>query len=114
FGAPEEGERVFAFGKHALISNSSALIAMAHREHGIVLRYAAGVRRNVARTVGVPPDEQQDNLNELLDQMRPSHAAGPVLADIFKEVAAAHTPSEALQAARKIYLWGQEMIHGRR
>src|SRR5262249_25116569 len=52
FGEPLEGGRVFALGKQALADNSAALIAMAKREHHIVVRYAAAVRSRVARAIG--------------------------------------------------------------
>jgi hypothetical protein len=113
FGAPAEHERIFAYGKQALADNSAALIAMAHREHRIVPRYAAAIRRRVARAVGVPADERDEALNALLDRMRPKSATGQPLSGIVAEAAAAKDRAGALNAARKLYHWRGEMMHER-
>ena len=111
FGAPQEGGRVLALGKQALADNSAALIAMVGREHRIVPRYAAAIRRRVARIVGVPPDTRDDVLNDLLDRQRRRNDPAPPLADLIAEAQRAKDASDALRAARKLYRWRRGMIH---
>jgi hypothetical protein len=113
FGAADESGRAFAFGKQALADNSAALIAMAHREHRIVLRYAAAMRRRVARAVGVPVDEREDSLNALLDRLHPRNDSGQSLSAIFAEATAAQNERDALRAARRLHRWRGEMMHER-
>ena len=112
FGAPARAERVFAFGKSALIDNSSALIAMDHREARMIRRYAVVVRREVARAIGVATGEDDEKLNTTLDQLRPKQASGPALSEIFAEAGKARTVSDAMSVARKLHRWRGEMIHG--
>jgi hypothetical protein len=111
FGAPQEGGRALALGKQALADNSAALIAMVGREHRIVPRYAAAIRRRVARIVGVPPDTRDDVLNELLDRQRRRNDPAPPLAELIAEAQSAKNASDALKVARKLYRWRRDMIH---
>jgi hypothetical protein len=111
FGPAERGDRIFAFGKQALADNSAALISMLHREHRMAPRYAAAMRRRVARAVGIPTGQQEDAFNALLDELHPEIAGRQTLSEIFAEAAAAQNESDALKAARKIYRWRAETIH---
>ncbi len=113
FGAPLASGRVFALGKQALADNSAALIAMTRREHRIAPRYAAAIRRRVARIVGAPADARDDDLNATLDEMRrPSESAQP-LAELMAEASRAADESDAVRVARKLHRWRREMIHER-
>ncbi len=111
FGAAQDGGRALALGKQALADNSAALIAMVGREHRIVPRYAAAIRRRVARIVGVPPDTREDVLNELLDRQRRRNAPAQPLADLMAEARRADDAGDALRVARKLYRWKRDMIH---
>jgi hypothetical protein len=111
FGVPKEGGRTLALGKQALADNSAALIAMVGREHRIAPRYAAAIRRRVARIVGVPPDTREDVLNEQLDRQRRRSDPGPPLAALMAEARRAEDASDALRIARKLYRWRRDMIH---
>ena len=111
FGAAQDGGRALALGKQALADNSAALIAMVGREHRIVPRYAAAIRRRVARIVGVPPDTREDVLNELLDHQRRRNAPAQPLADLMAEARRANDAGDALRVARKLYRWKRDMIH---
>jgi hypothetical protein len=113
FGAPREGGRALALGKQALADNSAALIAMVGREHRIAPRYAAAIRRRVARIVGVPPDTREDVLNELLDRQRRRNDPGPPLATLMAEARRAEDANDALRIARRLYRWRRDMIHER-
>ena len=113
FGAPLASGRVFALGKQALADNSAALIAMTRREHRIAPRYAAAIRRRVARIVGAPADARDDDLNATLDEMRrPSESVQP-LAELMAEASRAADESDAVRVARKLHRWRREMIHER-
>jgi hypothetical protein len=111
FGAPLEGGRSLALGKQALADNSAALIAMAGREHRIAPRYAAAIRRRVARIVGVPADTRDEVLNELLDRLRRRNDSAQPLADLLAEAKNAEDAGDALRVARKLYRWRRDMIH---
>ena len=111
FGAPRESGRTLALGKQALADNSAALIAMVGREHRIAPRYAAAIRRRVARIVGVPPDTREDVLNALLDRQRRRNEPAQPLAELMAEARRAEDASDALRIARKFYRWRRGMIH---
>ncbi len=111
FGAPREATRTLALGKQALADNSAALIAMVGREHRIAPRYAAAIRRRVARIVGVPPGTREDVLNDLLDRQRRRNDPGPPLGSLMAEARRAEDASDALRIARKLYRWRRDMIH---
>ena len=113
FGAPVAAARAFAQGKQALADNSAALIAMTRRSHRIAPRYAAAIRRRVARAVGAPADARDDVLNECLEKQRPLNAPGQKLADIVAEAGKAENEADALRVARKLHRWRREMIHER-
>ena len=113
FGAPIAAARAFAPGKQALADNSAALIAMTHRAHRIVPRYAAAIRRRVARAVGAPADARDDVLNECLEKQRPAGGGAQPLADIVAEAGKAQNEADALRVARKLHRWRREMIHER-
>ena len=111
FGSPVEGGRSLALGKQALADNSAALIAMAGREHRIVPRYAAAIRRRVARIVGVPADTRDEELNALLDRLRRRNDTAQPIASLLAEAGRAEDASDALRVARKLYRWRRDMIH---
>lgn len=111
FGAAQQEARTLALGKQALANNSAALIAMVGREHRIVPRYAAAIRRRVARIVGVPPDTRDDVLNDLLDRQRRRNAPTQPLAGLMAEAGRAEDAGDALRVARKLYRWKRDMIH---
>jgi hypothetical protein len=111
FGAAQQEARTLALGKQALADNSAALIAMVGREHRIAPRYAAAIRRSVARIVGVPPDTRDYVLNELLDRQRRRNAPAQPLAGLMAEARRAEDAGDALRVARKLYRWKRDMIH---
>ena len=111
FGAPLAGERALALGKKALADNSAALIAMTGREHRIVPRYASAIRRRVARSVGVPQDVRDENLNELLERLRRRNDTVRSLAELMAEADKAEDAGDALRIARKLHRWKREMTH---
>lgn len=111
FGSPVEGGRSLALGKQALAANSAALIAMTGREHRIVPRYAAAIRRRVARIVGVPADTRDEELNALLDRLRRRNDTAEPIASLLAEAGRAEDASDALRVARKMYRWRRDMIH---
>ena len=111
FGSPVEGGRSLALGKQALADNSAALIAMTGREHRIVPRYAAAIRRRVARIVGVPADTRDEELNALLDRLRRRNDTAEPIASLLAEAGRAEDASDALRVARKMYRWRRDMIH---
>ena len=111
FGSPVVGGRSLALGKQALADNSAALIAMTGREHRIVPRYAAAIRRRVARIVGVPADTRDEELNALLDRLRRRNDTAQPIASLLTEAGRAEDASDALRVARKLYRWRRDMIH---
>jgi hypothetical protein len=111
FGAPLEGRRTLALGKQALADNSAALINMVGREHRIAPRYAAAIRRRVARIVGVPHDTRDEELNELLDRLRRRNDTAQPIAKLMAEARDARDASDALRVARKLHRWRRSMIH---
>lgn len=113
FGAPEKAGRVFALGKYALVDNSAALIALARREHRVVLRYAAAIRHRVARFVGITDGHSEAEISELLDRLQPRNAGVQRFSEMFEQAGKARSQAEALNVARKLYRWGEVMIHGR-
>jgi hypothetical protein len=111
FGSPVESGRSLALGKQALADNSADLIAMVGREHRIVPRYAAAIRRRVARIVGVPPDTRDEELNVLLDRLRRRNDTAQPIASLISEADRAEDAGDALRVARKLYRWRRDMTH---
>jgi hypothetical protein len=85
---------------------------MVGREHRIASRYAAAVRRRVARIVGVPSDLRDEELNALLDgQRRRKNDTTQPIASLIAEAQGAKDASDALKIARKLHRWRRSMIH---
>jgi hypothetical protein len=110
FGAPLEGGRALALGKKALADNSAALIAMVGREHRIAPRYAAAIRRRVARVVGLPADAEDDALDRLMRQ-RARNASSQTVTELVAEAKNAKDAADTLRIARRLYRWRREMLN---
>jgi hypothetical protein len=111
FGAPLEGRRALALGKQALADNSAALINMVGREHRIAPRYAAAIRRRVARIVGVASDARDEELNQLLDALRRRNNTAQPIEKLIAEAHDAKDADDALRVARKLHRWRRSMLH---
>jgi hypothetical protein len=111
FGSPVEAARSLALGKRALADNFAALIAMAGREHRIVPRYAAAIRRRVARIVGVTTDMRDEELNVLLGRLRRRNDTAQPIESLLAEAGRTEDAGDALRVARKLYRWRRDMIH---
>jgi hypothetical protein len=111
FGSPVEAARSLALGKRALADNFAALIAMAGREHRIAPRYAAAIRRRVARIVGVTTDMRDEELNVLLGRLRRRNDTAQPIESLLAEAGRTEDAGDALRVARKLYRWRRDMIH---
>ena len=112
-GPTARGQRAIALGKRALADNSAALIRLAGREHTMAARYADLTRAQAAAEVGVARDGSDTTAAEL-DRIAEARGLSARFSDLASEAAAAHTPLEAVTAARKLHSWNEEIVRATR
>ena len=108
FGPEERDERAIAFGKAALVENSSGLIKLARREHRLGGAYADVIAEDAARASGAPPNLQAGELEAYLDRLSPPD--GPKYTSLAARARAAADRSELVSAARALFSWKKEII----
>ena len=104
FGAVRVTPRAIAFGKAALIENSSSLVRKARREARLGGRYAALVRERAAVLFHLPPMLSTDELDSALDRLRPEQPFSTLAAAVRE----ARDPGELAKSAAIISRWFQE------
>ncbi len=105
--------RALAYGKRILADNSAALIRLAGREHTMAPRYADFVRAIVAERIGVARDGSETTSAEL-DRVAMARGLSQPFSTLAAEAAAAQNGVDALNAARKLHAWTEEMIRATR
>jgi hypothetical protein len=105
--------RALAYGKRILADNSAALIRLAGREHTMAPRYADFVRAIVAERIGVARDGSETTSAEL-DRVAMARGLSQSFSTLAAEAAAAQNGVDALNAARKLHAWTEEMIRATR
>ena len=114
FGPPVVPERAVAFGKAALVDNSSALIRVAKREPRMGARYVGVVRTIVANLVGAPRDLDRAELDNLLDRIGHSKQADVTIASLAEESASLKNNADLMRLAQRLHRWRTEMTRERR
>jgi hypothetical protein len=71
-------------------------------------RYAAVIRAEAARAVGLPRDLPPETLDPLLDRLRPERAGAPFSA-LLAEAKAARTDADLMRVAARLHRWKVEM-----
>lgn len=114
FGPPVVPERAVAFGKAALVDNSSALIRVAKREPRMGARYVGVVRTIVANLVGAPRDLDRAELDKLLDRIGRGKAADVTIESLAEESANLKNNADLMRLAQRLHRWRTEMTRERR
>ncbi|MEM6946469.1 MAG: hypothetical protein AAF486_00090 [Pseudomonadota bacterium] len=118
FGAPAKEARAFALGKQALTDNTAALVAMGRRETSMAPGYLALIRRATAKAVGAPKTLSDSELTQLFDRLSPEAGPGEgprAFSRLQSQLIAPAASRQALiDAARRLWRWQQEIIHGHR
>lgn len=105
FGVPLRPERAIAFGKAALVDNSTALVRKAGREAHLGGRYADLIRERMAAMLRLPPTMANDKVTERLDALKSERS----FSSLAEGAEAASTREGVLAAARALHLWEQEV-----
>lgn len=105
FGAPRRRDRAIAFGKTALVDNSAALVAKAHRAHRLGGRYAAVIRERAARAFGVSPRLKGAAIDAYLDNL-----GGGRFTALAAAAEAADDDPALLAAAQALHDWQGEKL----
>jgi len=107
FGPARPQLRAIALGKTSLLDNSAMLIRLAHREPQMGPRYAALIRRMLARRVAgtnaadLPPVADHAHLDEALDHLTP--AGQPPFSALARETQAAHDIASLMRSVRLLH-----------
>ena len=116
FGPARPVGRAYALGKAGLLDNTAMLIRLARREPRMGRRYAALVRRALARRVlnvgsadlAGGSDAQVDRLDTALDRLTP--AGRPPFSELAREAAEARDTTTLMRAARALHQRRGEML----
>jgi hypothetical protein len=114
FGPAVTPERAVAFGKAALVDNSSALIRVARREPRMGRRYVNVVRSIVANLVGAPRDLDRDELDKFLDRAGRGKQADLSITSLAEESATLKNNADLMRLAQRLHRWRTEMTRERR
>lgn len=119
FGAALPSVPRLEAGKQGLIENTASLFEYAGTLSDILRRYHDACLRDLARHMHIPRDLDQHDLARWLDQVGEARGTSLRYSEINSEAATATQQLNRplphfLRAARRLYRWKQEMIHGHR
>jgi hypothetical protein len=100
FGAARRPQRALAFGKAALVDNTTALFRKARREAALGARYAELIRQRAAAAFGVPARLQGAAIDAYLDGL-----GGRPFSELAAAAAEAGDRDRLLSAARALHDW---------
>ncbi len=113
FGPTAVAPRAVAFGKSALVDNSSALIRVARREPHMAPGYVNVVRQLVARLVGAPRELDRAELDALLDRIGHARGAEESITDLAKAAEGLKDDAALMRVAHRLQRWRTEMTRER-
>ncbi len=113
FGPNPPRQRAIAFGKTALVDNSSALIRVAHREPRMAPGYVNLVRALVAHLTGAPRDLDRADLDALLDRIGQAKGAQDKISTLAEEAEGLKDKRSLMRVAAKLHRWRTEMTRER-
>lgn len=108
FGPSAAVRRAIALGKAALADNSAALIRLARREHKLGPGYARLTGAAVAEKAGAGRRDGAETM-QFLDRVAAANGLDTSFTELSAEAAAAKSPKEMLEAARKLHAWKEEI-----
>ncbi len=109
FGPVRPPQSALALGKTALLDNTAMLIRLARREPKMGRRYAALVRRALARRVlAAGSGEPEAQIDLALDRLTP--AGEPGFSTLVGEAYAARDTAELMRTVRRLYQRKTEML----
>ncbi len=119
FGAPLPTPPRLEAGKRGLIDNTASLFEYAGNLPDILRRYHDACLRDLGRHMNIPRDLDEHDLTRWLDRVGEARGTSLRYSEVSSRAAAAtqqlNPPLQHyLRAARRLYRWKQEMIHGHR
>ncbi|NIA71812.1 hypothetical protein HBA54_24760 [Pelagibius litoralis] len=119
FGAPSPAPPRLEAGKRGLIENTANLFEYAGNLPDILRRYHDACLRDLGRHMSIPRDLDEHDLRRWLDRVGEARGTKLRYSEVNSRAAAASQQLNAplphfLRAARRLYRWKQEMIHGHR
>ena len=119
FGAPLPSRPRLEAGKRGLIENTANLFEYAGNLPDIMRRYHDACLRDLGRHMRLPRDRDGTALSRWLDQVGEARGTSLRYSQVNSEAAASTQQLNPplphyLRAARRLYRWKQEMIHGHR
>ena len=113
FGPAATAIRAVAFGKGALVDNSSALIHVTRREPRMAPAYVDLVRNLVARLIGAPRDLDRTQLDALLDRIGRAKGAEESITGLTNAAVGLKDNAALMRVARRLHRWRMEMTRDR-
>lgn len=113
FGPTPARSRAIAFGKGALVDNSSALIRVARREPHMAPGYVNLVRNLVAHLTGAPRDLDRAELDALLDKIGAAKGAEDKISTLAEDAEGLKDNGSLMRVAAKLHRWRTEMTRER-
>lgn len=119
FGAPLPTQPRLEAGKRGLIENTASLFEYAGNLPDIMRRYHDACLRDLGRHMRLPRDLEGTALSRWLDQVGEARGTSLRYSQVNSDTAASTQQLNPplphfLRAARRLYRWKQEMIHGHR
>ena len=113
FLPPKPAVRALSLGKSALAANTAALIRMGKREPRMAIPYANLIRRQVMKTIGIPPMEDKEALNQSLDRAGALTKNKTRFSDLMKRAEEVGNTENLIKVADSLHQWKQEMTRER-
>jgi hypothetical protein len=117
FGAPIPAEKPLKAGKVTLLNNTASLLQFGGHGPEILRRYLDATFRDVVRRLRAPRNIDEDSLVAWVDRVGKARGVRASFWDLRREIevvlgAASPNSPNLLRAAKSLYRWKQEIIHG--
>ena len=111
FGPPLREQRVFEFGRTALVTNSAGFVRRMQREHLAAPQYDFLIRAQIVAALGLKLADDE-TLDEKLDALGPagSNAQGQLFSILSANLVSAQKRYEIRQCAAALYEWKKEKV----
>jgi len=117
FGAPIPAEKPLKAGKVTLLNNTASLLQFGGHGPEILRRYRDATFRDVVRRLRAPRNIDEDSLVAWVDRVGKARGVRASFWDLRRKIevvlgAASPNSPNLLRAAKSLYRWKQEIIHG--
>lgn len=104
FGPPRKPGRAIAFGKRALVANTSGLLRRARRLHLMAEPYIGRARERIARALALPRHAGNDATDAAIDRALASRSPGsPPFTELAARLRSERDPQQIVKAAHDLF-----------